>query len=90
MNTFHLQLLKFPEHDGPGGIRLGARAYIALKTYSTVRRHTREGDCEFIAISPECVTPEEIRFWADAIIQELETIRDQASRPFEARKESHR
>jgi hypothetical protein len=89
MNTFYLQLLTFPECTTANGWPAAPRAYIALKIHSCVQCPTPTGDCEFEVISPECVTVREIGESVDALIRELQTIRDQAHRFFDEEKLHH-
>ena len=84
MATYNFQLLDFPGNYEKGTLPHGPRAYIALKTSSTVswRNKTGKKESDFTVITPECVTIDEFRYQVKQLIKELETIDKQAEKFF--------
>ena len=84
MPTYNLQLLDFPGNYDKGTLPHGPRAYIALKTHSTVtwRDKTRKKEIDFTVITSECVTVAEFRHHVKRLMKELETIDKQAEKFF--------
>lgn len=84
MPTYSLQLLDFPGNYEKGTLPYGPRAYIALKTYSTLKWPDKTGKKEirFNVITPECLTVAEFRDQVKRLMKELETIDKQAEKFF--------
>ena len=70
MTTYNLQLLDFPGNYEKGTLPHGPRAYIALKTSSTVSWRDKTGtkDIDFTVISPDCVTIDEFHYQVKQLI----------------------
>jgi len=63
------------------------RAFIALKTFSTECFPVKSGKKgEFILLSPDCATFEELQSQADRLIKELEEIKKRGKTFFEEEK----
>jgi len=92
MPTYSLQLLKVPASRGnykKGTAPHGPRAYIALKIHSTIELPSGPGKkkVEFHTLSPECVVFSEVDYQINRLIQELQTIKNQAKKFFQKEKE---
>jgi hypothetical protein len=75
MSTLYLQLLEVPATKKPLDT---ARAYIAIKSCSTVKVDEKE----FTTISAECRTLKEVQEVVDWLIKELKSIKEQAAKFF--------
>ena len=84
MPTYNFQLLDFPGNYEKGTLPHGPRAYIALKTHSTVTWCDKVSNKEFdfTVVTPECVTVAEFRHHIKRLMKELETIDKQAEKFF--------
>ena len=84
MTTYNLQLLDFPGNYEKGTLPHGPRAYIALKTSSTVtwRDKTGKKDIDFTVITPDCVTIDEFHYQVKQLIEELQIIDKQVEKFF--------
>ena len=89
MSTFSLQLLDFPGNYEKGTVPYGPRAYVAIKTCSTVTWRNKSGkkEIDFKTISHECLSMTEFEKDVDRLIKELETIKKQAKSFFNKDKE---
>ena len=73
INSLDLLFLGDPKARFP----MGARAYIAVNSYSTI-----EGHKNVPLLSPDCVTPDEIEHYASALQKELDKLVVKAKKQF--------
>lgn len=89
MPTYSLQLLKVPASRGNYKKRTaphGPRAYIALKVHSTIELSSGSGKKKH-PLSPDCVVFSEVDYQINRLIEELQTIRNQARKFFQKEKD---
>ena len=89
MSTYSLQLLNFPGNCKKGTLPYGPRAYIALKSHSSVKWRDKAGikEINFTVITHQCDSLSEFQYEVKRLSKELETLNKQADRFFRKDKE---